>query len=100
MDGVDFDALELLGSRARMHIVLTLYSNDDLSAVDFASMLEISTPAVMRHLYLLEKVSLITRRKIGRRNICTLSKQMLRAITVWPELLEVSWLDMVTLEGK
>ena len=100
MDGVDFDALEVLGSRARMHIVITLYSNNNLSAVDFAAMLEISTPAVMRHLHLLEQAGLIVRKKVGRRNICTLRKQMVDAISAWPHLLEVSWLDMVTLEGK
>ena len=99
MDGATLDAMEVLGNRARIHIVVTLYSGD-LSAVDFVDMLEMSINGVVKHLMLLEQAGLITRKKVGRRNMCTLSKNMLHAIRDWPEILEVNWLDMVTLEGR
>lgn len=99
MEEATLDALEVLGNRVRMEIVVGLYSGDK-SAVDFAYPLEISTAAVMKHLKILEDVGLITRKKVGRRNICSLSKDALLAISAWPEMLEVSWLDMLTLEGK
>lgn len=81
-----------------MHIVIELY-NGDKSAVDFAEALGISITAVVKHLKILEQARLITRKKVGRRNMCSVSKGMLLAISAMPELLEVSWLDMVTLEG-
>ncbi len=99
MDGATLDAMEVLGNRARIHIVVTLYSGD-LSAVDFVEMLDMSINGIIKHLKLLESVGLITRKKIGRRNMCTLSKEMIYAISDWPEILEVNWLDMVALDGK
>ena len=100
MDATTLDGLEVLGNRIRMEIVIALYKSDDLSAVDLAAAFEISIPAVMKHLKLLELCGLITRKKIEGRNICCLSKEMLHGISAWPEMLEVSWLDMLTLEGK
>ncbi len=99
MDATTLDGLEVLGNRIRMEIVIALYHSENMSAVDFAAAFEISTPAVMKHLSLLEQCGLITRRKVGRRNICHLSREMLHGISAWPEMLEVSWLDMLTLEG-
>ena len=99
MDATTLDGLEVLGNRIRMEIIIALYKSDDMSAVDFATAFEMSVPAVMKHLHLLEQCGLITRKKVGRRNICSLSKEMLHGIAAWPEMLEVSWLDMLTLEG-
>ncbi len=99
MDHATLDALEVLGNRNRIHIIVTLYSGD-LSAVDFAMMLDMSITGVMKHLRLLEQAGLITRKKVGRRNMCSLSKDMLHAIRDWPEILEVNWLDMVVLDSK
>jgi len=50
------DALEVLGNRNRLHIIITLYKNEGMSAVDFAAGLEISTTAVVKHLNILEHV--------------------------------------------
>ena len=94
------DALEVLGNRNRLHIVMTLYDSEGMSAVDFAAGLEISTTAVVKHLNILEHVGFITRKKVGRKNICTLSRDMMDFIKDWPDMLEVSWLDMLTLEGE
>ena len=99
MDEATLDVLEVLGNRVRMEIVIGLYHGDK-SAVDFAFPLEITTTAVIKHLKILENVGLITRKKVGRRNMCSLSKEALLAISAWPELLDVSWLDLLTLEGK
>lgn len=99
MNEATFDAIDILGSRVRMQIVISLY-NCDLSAADFAAGFEISIPAVMKHLKILEDAGLITRKKIGRRNVCTLDKEMLSLVASWPDLLEVSWLDMLTLVGE
>jgi len=99
MEGATFDALEVLGNRVRMEIVIGLYYGDK-SAVDFSFPLEITTTAVVKHLKILEQVGLITRKKVGRRNICTLNKQMFQTVYGWQDLLEVSWLDMLVLSGR
>ena len=54
MDATTLDGLEVLGNRIRMEIIIALYKSDDMSAVDFATAFEMSVPAVMKHLHLLE----------------------------------------------
>lgn len=88
-----------LGNQVRRAMVNRLF-NGPATAVDFAAMFDISTMGAIKHLKILEDADLITRQKVGRRNICTLNKSKLRAVSDWPDLLEVSWLDMLILESK
>lgn len=94
-----FKIIEVLGSKVRLEIVIALY-HSDISAVDIAAMFDMSIAGARKHIYILERTGLITRKKVGRRNFCILNKDLLHEISAWPQLLDVSWLDMLTLEGR
>lgn len=87
MDEV-LDNFEILSNRVRFEIVYEL-SFVDKSAVDFIDNFDISIPGIMKHLQLLERAGVISRNKIGRRNMCSLTLLMRNTLRKYPELLEV-----------
>lgn len=89
-----------LNNSIRRQIIACLYDGSVMSAVDFAEGYEISISAMQRHLKILEDASLIRRNKVGRRNECRINKNALEILTYWESKLAISWLDMLTLEGK
>lgn len=74
----DLDSVfEAFANKHRREIIDAL-SLQPCSITYLASLRDLSLPAIHKHLKLLEKANLITRKKIGRTNVLTLNREPLR----------------------
>jgi len=78
LDGV----LSALADSTRRRIVETLKAGE-ASVAELAAPFAISQPAVSKHLAVLEKAGLISRRRVARKNICRLEGRALEPLSEW-----------------
>lgn len=76
---VTFSALSNPARRA----ILQRLQRGDATVTELADPLDMSMPAVSRHLKVLEQAGLIDRRKDAQRRICSLNAEPLRDATAW-----------------
>jgi len=79
-----------LADPTRRAIVSRLVDGD-AGVVELASAFPISQPAVSKHLRVLEDAGLVTRRREGRRNLCTLRAERLRPVADWVSPYQRFW---------
>ena len=89
-----------LGNTIRMAVVADLYMGWNSSAADFAAQFDVSLPAMMRHLSILESAGLIYRKKISRRNVCYLNSQALTSMPDWQNILDIGWMDTIVIDSR
>lgn len=73
---------EALANRHRREIIYVLGLHP-CSIRQLADMRGLSLPAIHKHIAVLERADLVSRRKIGRSNFLTLNRQSLRGIQDW-----------------
>lgn len=76
------DAFEALANKHRREIIYAL-SLQPCSIGRLASMRNLSLPAIYKHIKVLEKGGMISRKKIGRTNFLTLNRESLRGLQDW-----------------
>jgi DNA-binding transcriptional ArsR family regulator len=82
--------MSALADPTRMAIVLRLFGGPR-SVLELVEPLNISQPSVTKHLDALERAGLISRRSEGRRRICSIRPDAVRAIGEWVLTIETSW---------
>ena len=79
----ELDAIfEALANRHRREIVYVLGLHP-CSISQLADMRGLSLPAIHKHIGVLERADLVSRRKLGRSNFLTLNRQSLRGVQDW-----------------
>ena len=73
--------------------IIERLSTGEATVGELAEPLEITWPAVTRHLQILESAGLIVRRREGRHHILTLTTERLREVVGWIESQEATWRD-------
>lgn len=73
--------------------ILMRIRDQDRTVSDIASVFEISLPAVSKHLSILERAGLISRRKHGRQRICHVEPDRLEDAVGWLEFYGGFWND-------
>ena len=76
------DVFEALANKHRREIVYIL-SLQPSSISKLAFLRNLSLPAIHKHIEVLEKGGLVTRRKIGQTNFLTLNPESLRSLQDW-----------------
>ena len=76
------DVFEALANKHRREIVYIL-SLQPFSISKLAFLRNLSLPAIHKHIEILEKGGLVTRRKIGQTNFLTLNPESLRGLQDW-----------------
>lgn len=76
------NVFEALANKHRREIIFIL-SLQPCSISKLAFLRNLSLPAIHKHIEVLEKGGLITRRKIGQTNFLTLNPESLRGIQDW-----------------
>ena len=71
--------------------ILMRIRGGDRTVNDVASQFDISLPAVSKHLTILERAGLLTRRKEGRNRICHVEPKQLQNATEWLEFYQSFW---------
>jgi len=71
--------------------ILMRIREGDRTVNDIASQFDISLPAVSKHLSILERAGLLTRRKEGRKRICHVEPKQLQNATEWLEFYQSFW---------
>ncbi|MCX4026780.1 helix-turn-helix transcriptional regulator [Endozoicomonas sp. SM1973] len=79
-----------LADETRRQLLQTLCGGS-YSIRDLAAPFDISFPAVAKHIAVLERAGLITRKKRGREQICTLNPLTLREAHRWLGFYESFW---------
>lgn len=91
-----FEALANIHRREIIHIL----SLQPCSISQLASYRSLSLPAIHKHIKVLEKGSMIIRRKIGQTNFLTLNRESLRGLQDWVMQYHTYWgSDEATLEN-
>jgi DNA-binding transcriptional ArsR family regulator len=75
--------------------ILMRIREGDRTVNDIASQFDISLPAVSKHLSILERAGLLTRRKEGRKRICHVEPQQLHSATEWLEFYQSFWIEQL-----
>jgi DNA-binding transcriptional ArsR family regulator len=88
-DSLDL-AFQALSDRSRRAIVERL-SRGQASVSELAQPLDMSLPAVMQHLALLESAGLIRSEKIGRVRTCRIDTEALSAAEQWIQQRRTEW---------
>jgi DNA-binding transcriptional ArsR family regulator len=83
-------SMSALADPTRMAIVLRLFGGPR-SVLELVEPLNISQPSVTKHLDALERAGLISRRTEGRKRICSIRPDAVRAIGEWVLTIESSW---------
>jgi DNA-binding transcriptional ArsR family regulator len=79
----ELDAIfEALANRHRREIIYALGLHP-CSIRQLADMRDLSLPAIHKHIAVLERADLVSRRKLGRSNFLTLNRQALRGVQDW-----------------
>ncbi|GAB5403951.1 MAG: hypothetical protein Aurels2KO_21820 [Aureliella sp.] len=93
-------AFQALADPTRRRMLLALRERP-CSMVELASPFKMSLPGAAKHLRVLERAKLITRRKQGRSYVCSVNHQVVKQVDQWlQEYLEV-WsarLDQLAIE--
>jgi DNA-binding transcriptional ArsR family regulator len=76
------NVFEALANKHRREIIFVL-SLQPCSISKLAFLRNLSLPAIHKHIEVLEKGGLVTRRKIGQTNFLTLNPESLRGIQDW-----------------
>jgi DNA-binding transcriptional ArsR family regulator len=71
--------------------ILDRLTRTEQSVLELAGLFEMSQPAVTKHLNVLERAGLITRRKEGRYRYCTLEPDTLEDASGWIERTRRYW---------
>jgi DNA-binding transcriptional ArsR family regulator len=80
-----------LSDRTRRGMLARLSANPELSISQLAQPLEMSLPAVMKHLGVLSDAGLVKRNKAGRVVSCTLDASPMQQANQWLERYERFW---------
>lgn len=83
---------QALSDTTRRNILIQVREQDQ-SVNDIASQFEISLPAVSKHLKVLERAGLISRRKDGRKRLCHVEPELLAEPLAWLEFYQSFWND-------
>jgi DNA-binding transcriptional ArsR family regulator len=79
----DLDSVfEALANKHRREIIYVL-SLEPCSISKLAFLRNLSLPAIHKHIEVLEKGGIVTRRKIGQTNFLTLNRESLRGLDDW-----------------
>jgi DNA-binding transcriptional ArsR family regulator len=76
------DVFQALANKHRREIIYVL-SLQPCSISKLAFLRNLSLPAIHKHIEILEKGGLVTRRKIGQTNFLTLNPESLRGLQDW-----------------
>lgn len=76
------NVFEALANKHRREIIFIL-SLQPCSISKLAFLRNLSLPAIHKHIDLLEKGGMVTRRKIGQTNFLTLNRESLRGLQDW-----------------
>ena len=71
--------------------ILMRIREGDRTVNDVASQFDISLPAVSKHLTILERAGLLTRRNEGRKRICHVEPRQLQSATEWLDFYQRFW---------
>ena len=71
--------------------ILSLLAGDGHSVQEITALFSISQPAVTRHLNVLERAGLVSRRKDGRFRYCTLTPGSLDGVQAWLDQTRSRW---------
>ena len=83
---------QALADTTRRNILLQIREQDQ-TVNDIASQYEISLPAVSKHLKVLERAGLISRKKEGRKRLCHAEPNLLAEPLAWLEFYQSFWND-------
>jgi DNA-binding transcriptional ArsR family regulator len=73
--------------------IVTMLAASDATVLELADPLEMSHPAISRHLKVLERENLITRSRVGRHRPCRLEPAALAEVATWATLTRKAWED-------
>ena len=73
--------------------ILNRLSTGEAGVLEVAAPFSMSQPAVTKHLHVLERAGLISRRRDARRRLCRLEPQRLRQISDWVSSYRQFWED-------
>lgn len=90
-DSLD-DVFAALSDPTRRAIVRRL-ADGEATVLELAEPFAISLPAVSRHLKVLERAGLISRRRDGQRRPCQLRPEALASVTEWTDHTRAAWDD-------
>jgi len=76
------NVFEVLANKHRREIIYVL-SLQPCSISKLAFLRNLSLPAIHKHIELLEKAGMVTRRKIGQTNFLTLNREALHSLQDW-----------------
>jgi DNA-binding transcriptional ArsR family regulator len=82
-----------LADPTRRSIVSTLMENGSCSIKELARPFSMSLSAVSKHIQVLERAKLVSRRKTGRENILTVNPEPMREMQKWLSFYETYWTD-------
>jgi len=83
---------QALSDSTRRSILLQVREKDH-SVNDIAAQFQISLPAVSKHLKVLERAGLISRKKDGRKRLCHAEPSLLAQPIAWLEFYQSFWND-------
>ena len=84
------DIFTALGNKHRREIVYTL-SLQPSSISKLAEQRHLTLPAIHKHIKILQKCNLVTRKKIGRTNILTINRKSLLKLQTWLQQFQAYW---------
>ncbi len=82
-----------LSDPTRRAIIAMLIENDTCTIKDISSPFTISLAAISKHVQVLEKAQLVTRKKKGRDNHISLNPKPLKEIKEWLNFYESFWTE-------
>ena len=85
-----------LSDATRRSIIESLKVGGEASVAELAAPFAMSQPAVSKHLAVLEKAGLITRRRVARKNICQLEARALAPLSRWVDGYRGFWEGSLT----
>ena len=71
--------------------ILARLAKGEASVTDLAKPFEMSQPAISKHLKVLERAGLISRRRDAQRRMCRLEAARLRQVDEWIERFRAQW---------
>lgn len=88
---VDLDGVfSALSHKHRREIIYQL-GLQQCSIAKLATLRELSLPAIHKHIKILERAGMITRKKVGRSNFLTLNRDSLRGLQEWALQFHTRW---------
>ncbi len=77
------DLFSALSDPYRLNIVETLMKNGETPAGEISDMFDISGPAISRHLSILLKAGLVSRKIAGKQRLYTVQPNAIRQVSEW-----------------